>query len=114
MSDRNALIQPDRGQQAVAIHLVDKNGNNTYLTKAGGKRVDVPITLIQGSANGLFRPRGARRTHKWLVTNGGFGPMNAQRFTLTVIPGYGHLDNFIGRNAAKDVFPVISDALRRM
>lgn len=26
MSDKNALIQPDRGQQATAIHLVDKDG----------------------------------------------------------------------------------------
>ncbi|EZP81764.1 Leucyl aminopeptidase [Novosphingobium resinovorum] len=26
MSDKNALIQPDRGQQAVSIHLVDKDG----------------------------------------------------------------------------------------
>lgn len=24
MTDKNALIQPDRGQQAIALHLVDK------------------------------------------------------------------------------------------
>lgn len=31
MSDKNALIQPDRGQQAIAIHLVDKDGLEAFL-----------------------------------------------------------------------------------
>jgi Leucyl aminopeptidase len=31
MSEKNALIQPDRGQQAVAIHLVDKDGLDAFL-----------------------------------------------------------------------------------
>ncbi|MDG2004616.1 MAG: leucyl aminopeptidase family protein [Novosphingobium sp.] len=30
MSDRNALIQPDRDQQAVSIHLVDKDGLEAF------------------------------------------------------------------------------------
>lgn len=30
MSDKNALIQPDRGQKAVAIHLVDKEGLEAF------------------------------------------------------------------------------------
>ncbi|MCJ2186948.1 leucyl aminopeptidase family protein [Novosphingobium beihaiensis] len=31
MSDKNALIQPDRGQKAIAIHLVDKDGLEAFL-----------------------------------------------------------------------------------
>ena len=31
MSDKNALIQPDRGQKATAIHLVDKDGLEAFL-----------------------------------------------------------------------------------
>ncbi|MEW9856184.1 leucyl aminopeptidase family protein [Novosphingobium sp. M1R2S20] len=31
MSDKDALIQPDRGQQAIAIHLVDKDGLDEFL-----------------------------------------------------------------------------------
>ncbi|CCA91525.1 M17 family metallopeptidase [Novosphingobium sp. PP1Y] len=31
MSDKNPLIQPDRGQKAVAIHLVDKDGLDAFL-----------------------------------------------------------------------------------
>jgi leucyl aminopeptidase len=36
MSDRNALIQPDRGQQAVTIHLVDKDGLETFAKARSG------------------------------------------------------------------------------
>jgi leucyl aminopeptidase len=31
MTDKDALIQPDRGQQATAIHLVDKDGLDAFL-----------------------------------------------------------------------------------
>jgi hypothetical protein len=32
---------------------------------------------------------------------------------LQVLPGYGHLDVFIGKNAANDVFPIILEELDR-
>ncbi len=31
MTDKHSLIQPDKGQQATAIHLVDKDGLDTFL-----------------------------------------------------------------------------------
>jgi hypothetical protein len=30
-----------------------------------------------------------------------------------VLPEYGHLDMFMGKDAARDVFPTILDALRK-
>jgi hypothetical protein len=33
--------------------------------------------------------------------------------TLTMLPNYGHLDVFIGKNAGKDVFPLIAEELER-
>ena len=36
MSDKNALIQPDRGQKAIAIHLVDKDGLEGFLKECTG------------------------------------------------------------------------------
>lgn len=36
MTDKNALIQPDRGQQAIAIHLVDKAGLEDFLRQCTG------------------------------------------------------------------------------
>ena len=35
------------------------------------------------------------------------------RHELAVVPGYGHIDPIIGRNAHLDVFPVMADFLKR-
>ena len=35
------------------------------------------------------------------------------RHALHVVPGYGHLDIFLGRNAARDVFPGMVAELAR-
>ncbi len=97
-------------------HLVDRFGKNTYLRPENGRRVNVPITLLQGTANGLFRPSGARKTHEWLIQHGGFGSPEANRdkFRMLPIQGHGHLDNFIGKRASTDVFPELVRALERM
>jgi cholesterol oxidase len=97
-------------------HIVDQFGKNTYLTRAKGLQVNIPITLLQGTANGLFRPSGARKTHEWLIAHGGFGSTaaNREKFRLLPIDGFGHLDNFIGKHASTAVFPELVRALRSM
>jgi cholesterol oxidase len=94
--------------------IVDRQGRDVYLTKAAGRKVTVPITLIQGRGNRLFRPAGAYRTHAWLVANGGCGDRNREMFSLRVIPGHGHLDTFIGKSASREVFPIIAASLKQM
>ena len=96
--------------------LVDRFGRDVYLQPANGKNIRVPLTLLQGMANGLFRPAGMRRTHTWLVEHGGFGTpaQNAEQFTRLEIDGYGHLDNFIGKHARRDVFEKVANALEAM
>jgi cholesterol oxidase len=95
--------------------LVDSTGKDVYLQPENGKHVTVPITLLQGMANGLFRPAGMGKTHAWLVEHGGFGAaLNFSMFTPLEIPGHGHLDNFIGKNAKREVFGKIVTALEAM
>jgi cholesterol oxidase len=95
-------------------HIVDKHGRDTYLTPERTKRIDVPITLLQGAGNRLFRPRGGQRTIDWLHEHGGYGPdKNTEMFTLRTVPRLGHLDCFIGKNAQTAVYPIISAALAR-
>jgi cholesterol oxidase len=96
--------------------LVDRFGRDVYLQPDNGKNIRVPLTLLQGMANGLFRPAGMRRTHTWLVEHGGFGTpaQNAEQFTRLEIDGYGHLDNFIGKHARRDVFEKVANALEAM
>jgi cholesterol oxidase len=86
---------------------LDYAGNDLYLPNVKRLR-DVRIALIQGRQNGMFMPKGTERTFKWLCDNN--GPANYSR---RVIDGYGHMDCFIGRSAAHDVFPVILQELER-
>ncbi|WP_031486279.1 alpha/beta hydrolase [Streptomyces bicolor] len=68
-------------------------------------RIDTPVLLLAGSENGL-----------WLDSQNLCRDVLAHRqpqldVTYTEIPGYGHLDTFLGRGAALDVFGHILDFL---
>jgi cholesterol oxidase len=68
-------------------------------------RIDAPVLLLAGSENGL-----------WLDSQRLCHDVLAHRrpqldVTYTEIPGYGHLDTFLGRGAALDVFGHILDFL---
>ncbi|WP_306361362.1 alpha/beta hydrolase [Nocardia sp. CC227C] len=68
-------------------------------------RIDCPVLLLSGSRNGA-----------WLDSNRlCFEVLSARNPELDVryreIPGYGHLDTFIGRGAALDVFGYLVDFL---
>ncbi|MGW5470909.1 alpha/beta hydrolase [Streptomyces chartreusis] len=68
-------------------------------------RIDTPVLLLAGSENGL-----------WLDSQKLCHDVLARRrpeldVTYTEIPGYGHLDTFLGRGAALDVFGHILDFL---
>jgi hypothetical protein len=66
--------------------------------------VNIPITLLQGTTEQHVPARSTK--HVQLASGARpFGKNNAEMFTLVETPGYGHLDNFIGKNAAQDVFP---------
>jgi hypothetical protein len=69
--------------------------------------IDCPVLLVSGSENGL-----------WSDSNQlCYDVLAARQPQLDVryaeIPGYGHLDTFIGRSAALDVFGSILDFLAR-
>ncbi|MEA2199911.1 MAG: hypothetical protein QOI89_507 [Solirubrobacteraceae bacterium] len=65
---------------------------------------DARFTFIGGDHNRMFDVEGQAKTRDFF---GRFGLDAA----LVLLPGYGHLDTFWGRDAAKDVFPVIRDGL---
>ena len=70
-------------------------------------RTDARWVLYAGRNNRCFLPESQERTHRWLE---GLEP---GRHALHVVPGYGHLDIFLGRNAARDVFPGMLEELAR-
>ena len=86
---------------------VDAKGNDVYMrnVKEWGQ---TRIALLQGAENGIFEPEGSKRTYEWLCQANG-----PELYSRHVIEKYGHMDLFIGRDAARDVFPTILDALDR-
>ena len=68
---------------------------------------DAVFTLLAGARNRCFLPSGQRRTFEWLDAN------SPGRHAFHELPGYAHLDVFFGRNAHRDVFPLVSAALAR-
>lgn len=63
------------------------------------------FALFAGELNECFLPEGQQLTHLYLEKH-------RPRFhSLRLVPGYGHLDIFLGRNAERDVYPLIEKEL---
>jgi cholesterol oxidase len=69
-------------------------------------RLQAHVVLLQGSDNELFLPQGSAATLEWIVKHHG-----AEAGTRLVVPNYAHLDCFIGRDAARDIFPLVLQQL---
>ena len=85
---------------------VSMDGEHEYLDDVGNLRL--PITFIHGERNRIFVPEGTALTYELLrETNG------PELYARYVIPGYAHMDCFIGKDAARDVFPLVTAELDR-
>jgi hypothetical protein len=71
----------------------------------GTPQTDARFTFIAGSENTCFLAASQERTFSH------FDALSPGRHRLHVLPGYTHLDVFLGRDADRDVFPLIVDAL---
>ncbi|GLW15228.1 hypothetical protein Stsp01_19710 [Streptomyces sp. NBRC 13847] len=69
----------------------------------GAHRIDTPVLLLAGSENGLWLDS-QKLCHEVLARR-----QPQLSVSYTEIPGYGHLDTFLGRGAALDVFGNILD-----
>ena len=84
--------------------ILDHKGKNVYLPQI--KRLSIPIFFLHGAENGLFLPEGTLKTFKLLCEKN-----DPSLYTRIVIPNYAHMDLFVGKNAARDVFPEVLAAL---
>ncbi|WP_280155518.1 GMC oxidoreductase [Piscinibacter sp. XHJ-5] len=89
-------------------HVVDSAGNDTYLQPDKARNLALPISFLAGSANQLFYPETAARTLAWLRARNDPG-----LYQLRLLPGYAHFDVFVGRDAARDVYPYLREQLDR-
>jgi pimeloyl-ACP methyl ester carboxylesterase len=65
------------------------------------------FAFFAGERNRCFLPEGQRRSHAW------FDSHRPGYHSLHIVPGYAHLDVFIGRNAHRDVLPLMVEELDR-
>ena len=87
-------------------HVVDAQGEETYLPNVGN--MAVPITFIHGELNHFFPPKGTEATYELLRRTN-----DPELYRRHLIPHYAHMDVFIGKNASRDVFPMLHDDLER-
>ncbi|MBF4769582.1 hypothetical protein ISU10_17585 [Nocardioides agariphilus] len=87
-------------------HAVTADGRDAYLPATDNLRL--PISFLHGENNRLFKPEGSLLTYDYLREANG-----PDLYTRTVIPDYSHMDLFIGKDAARDVYPVITAELDR-
>jgi cholesterol oxidase len=87
-------------------HVVDKNGGDTYLPHLD--RLAIPITFLHAAENNLFLPEGSLKTLQTLAAAN-----DATLYQRIVFPDYAHMDCYMGRDAARDIFPTIVAELDR-
>jgi predicted alpha/beta hydrolase len=92
---------------ATAGHLVAASGFDELPEDAVASppRSRPRWTFLAGSANRCFLARSQERSFAWL------DGLEPGRHALVEVPGYTHLDLFFGRDAERDVFGHIRDAL---
>lgn len=81
---------------------VDSEGRDVYATPANAPRLALPISFVAGAGNQLFFPETSMRTQAWLSRHN-----DPALYTRHVFEGYAHMDLFVGRNAARDIFPTL-------
>jgi cholesterol oxidase len=83
-----------------AGHAVAADGSDAYLPHAD--RLALPIAFLHGENNHLFLPEGSKKTYDFLRQANG-----DKYYVRHVVPNYAHMDCFIGKNAARDVYPIV-------
>jgi len=86
--------------------VVSAEGEDVYLPAS--ERFRLPITFLHGERNRLFLPEGSRLTWEHLARANG-----VSLYQRHLIPDYAHMDCFIGKNAARDVYPLVAADLDR-
>lgn len=84
--------------------LAGSRGEDAYLPHA--ERMAFPVTLLSGAENDCFLPVSTERTLAYLGEHNGI-----ERYRRHVVPDYGHIDCIIGKNAWKDVYPLVLEHL---
>ncbi|MGS2721957.1 alpha/beta hydrolase [Paraglaciecola aestuariivivens] len=92
-------------EMLLANHLVDANGQNSYLPHID--KLTLPMLFLSGANNDCVLPKSTLKTQELLSASNGHAYYHRHE-----IPEYGHVDCVIGKNAATDVYPLVLDFLQ--
>jgi cholesterol oxidase len=87
-------------------HIVTADGDDVYLPATD--RLKLPIAFLHGEHNRLFLPEGSELTYEHLRAKNG-----PDLYTRHVFKNYAHMDCFIGKDAAKHIYPTVTAELDR-
>lgn len=102
---RSFFKQIQRSIDAGHLVPVDRKAALPDSFVAAPPRTDARVALFAGEKNLCFLPESQMKTYEYLDS------ITKNYHSLNIIPGYGHLDIFMGKNAAEDVFPLIAKEL---
>ncbi|KAL7928992.1 hypothetical protein V8C35DRAFT_316705 [Trichoderma chlorosporum] len=77
----------------------------------------IPIMLFVGNDSDVLSPRATEKTYERLIDTFGISaglPGGGIQYRRRVVPGYGHLDCWMGRNAWRDVYPFVREEVDRV
>ncbi|KHN98386.1 cholesterol oxidase precursor [Metarhizium album ARSEF 1941] len=77
----------------------------------------IPFFLFSGGDSDVLSPTATQKTYERLCDTFGISagrPGGGIQYRRKVIPGYGHLDGWMGRNAYKDVYPLVREEVDRV
>jgi hypothetical protein len=109
------------GVNMTCLHLLMQMGHRGFATDnaplfsdltipANLRRLKgIPMMLFSGSDNKVLTPEATDKTYS--ILRDMFGP---EGYSRNVIPGYGHLDCWMGRQSFKDVYPIVREEVDRV
>ncbi|KIK66211.1 hypothetical protein GYMLUDRAFT_38025 [Collybiopsis luxurians FD-317 M1] len=91
------------------MRVLDAQGKDTLLNDENlGRFEGLPILLFSGGSNVVYDPVTTSMCYDDLRKR---FPGQEELYRRSVIEGYGHLDNWMGKDAYKDVYPVVREHL---
>ena len=103
------------------LHLLMQMGVRGHVTSNGplfreltttsniSRLEGIPIMLFSGGDNKVLDPQSTDMTYSVLRDTFGNG-----LYRRSIVPGYGHLDCWMGREAYEDVYPVVREEVDRV
>ncbi|KAL6690708.1 hypothetical protein J3F84DRAFT_404316 [Trichoderma pleuroticola] len=77
----------------------------------------IPIMLFVGEDSDVLSPRATEKSYERLIDSFGISaglPGGGIQYRRRLVPGYGHLDCWMGRNSWRDVYPFVREEVDRV